>query len=125
MLQYVKIPYCGVLQKAARSILAEGIMSKRAISVIYVVNIVAQAIFTLLWQIGLGLLAAWAAVKYLSAPTWIYAPLVLLGVLTGFWSMIRFILSAMSSLERLEAQHARDEKQKKASEGEVSDNTDE
>lgn len=96
-------------------------MVKKAISAVYVVNIVAQAIFTLLVDIGLGLLLSWATVKYLSAPTWIYAPLVLVGTVMGFYNMIRFVLSAMRGLEALERQHKQDEKNN-TSEKEVSDN---
>ena len=85
-------------------------MYKKAISAIYVLNIVAQSIFTLLWQIALGFGIGYLAVTYGSAPTWIYAPLMLAGVLTGIVSMVRFLLAAMKSLERLEAQHENDAK---------------
>ena len=51
-------------------------------------------------------------VKYLSAPEWIYVPLILLGVFSGLYSMVRFILGAMKSLDRLEEQHRRDDNKK-------------
>lgn len=76
----------------------------------YVINIVFQAIFTLLWQIGLALLIGYLAVDLLSAPKWIYAPLIAVGAITGFYSMIKFILSAMRSIERIEKE--RKERQK-------------
>lgn len=87
-------------------------MYKKAISAIYVMNIVAQSIFTLLWQIVLGFGIGYLAVTYWSVPDWIYAPLMLAGVLTGLVSMVRFLLAAMKSLERLEAQHEKDAKEK-------------
>ena len=75
---------------------------KRLVNVMYIFNIIAQAFFDLSLPIGLGLLGSWLLVKYASAPTWIYAPLTVLGALVGFYTMIKFILSAMAALERLE-----------------------
>ena len=75
---------------------------KEAYGAFYVINIVAQAIFTLLWNIGLTLLIGWLSVSKLGAPEWIYVPLILIGVFTGLFSMVRFILAAMKSLDRLE-----------------------
>lgn len=75
---------------------------KEAYSTVYVINVVFQSIFTLVWNIGLALLIGWASVEWFSAPDWIYVPLILLGVITGFVSMVRFILTAMKSLDRIE-----------------------
>lgn len=85
-------------------------MYKKAISAVYVINIALQSIFTLVWQIALGLGIGYLCVRFLSAPEWIYVPLILAGVLTGIVSMVKFLLGAMKSLDRLEAQHARDKK---------------
>ena len=71
-------------------------------SAIYVINIVFQSIFTLVWSIGLALLVGWGCVSWLSAPDWIYVPLITLGVISGLVSMVRFILTAMRSLDRIE-----------------------
>ena len=86
-------------------------MKKQTVSFIYAVNIASQALFTLLWQIALGLFLAWQFVEQLGAPDWTYVPLILLGVFTGLVSMVRFILSAMSALDRLEKE--RDEREKR------------
>ena len=40
----------------------------------------------------------------------IYAVLIILGVLVGLSSMIRFLLSASAQIERLEKEHAQKEK---------------
>lgn len=77
-------------------------------SAFYVLNIVFQSIFTLLWHIGLGLLVGWIFVRFVGTKEWIYAPLILAGVFTGLFSMVRFILAAMRALERIE-----DDKRKK------------
>ena len=87
-------------------------MYKRTVSALYVVNIAFQAIFNLVCQIGLCILLSFLTVKYLSAPEWIYVPLILLGVFSGLYSMVRFILGAMKSLDRLEEQHRRDDNKK-------------
>ena len=87
-------------------------MYKKTISAIYVLNIVSQSIFTLLWQIALGFGIGYLAVTYWSAPSWIYVPLILAGVFSGLVSMVRFLLAAMKSLERLEAQHEKDAKER-------------
>ena len=68
----------------------------------YVINIVFQSIFTLLWHIGLGLLVGWLFVRFAGTETWIYVPLITAGVFTGLFSMVRFILAAMRALERIE-----------------------
>lgn len=75
---------------------------RRTYSIIYVINIVSQSIFTILIHIGLSLLFSWLLVEKCGAPTWIYVFVVLVGVLTGLISMIKFILSAMHALNNLE-----------------------
>ena len=62
---------------------------KETYSAFYVINIVFQSIFTLVWQIGLS---------------------VLIGVGTGLVSMVRFILAAMKSLEHIEQQKLKKKK---------------
>lgn len=84
----------------------------RGISTVYVINIIAQAIFTLLCEIGLAVLIGWLATTYWGAESWIYVPLIVVGVLIGFFSMINFILTAMKSLENLEKQQKADRKAK-------------
>ena len=76
----------------------------KAYSAFYVINIVLQSIFTLLFQIGVCTLIAWLAVSQFGAPEWLYIPLVLFGVFTGLFTMIRFIIASMQALERLENQ---------------------
>ena len=69
---------------------------------LYIINIVSQAIFTLAMPIGIGVLVSYLAVKFVSAPEWIYAPLIVMGAITGMISMIKFVLAAMAGYERLE-----------------------
>lgn len=79
-------------------------MFGKLFSISYVLNIVFQAFFTLLTPAGLGFLVSYLLVKFAGAPSWIYAPLLTVGVLLGFVSMVRFILTAMAGYERLEKQ---------------------
>ncbi len=71
-------------------------------NVFYVASIVFQAIFDLLFCIGVAILISWLLVSKLSAPTWIYAPFIIVGAVAGMISMIKFILRAMASLESIE-----------------------
>ena len=88
-------------------------MYRKLVSALYVLNIVSQAIFTLATPIALGALASYLLVKYASVPSWIWAVLVTLGALTGLYSMIKFILSAMAGLDRLESEHNTKDNQEK------------
>ena len=86
---------------------------RKLVSATYVINIIFQAFITLLLPAGLFFLCSWLLVRYAGAPTWIYAPLLIVGILIGLFSMVKFIISAMSALERLEDQskQAKDEVQ--------------
>ncbi len=79
-------------------------MYRKFISVSYVLNIVFQAFFTLLTPAAIFFLISWLLVSYASAPSWIYAPFLIVGILLGLYSMVKFILSAMAGYERLEKQ---------------------
>ena len=88
-------------------------MYRKLVSATYVINIIFQAFLTLLFPAGLGFLCSWLLVRYAGAPNWLYAPLLIIGILIGLFSMVKFIIAAMSALERLEEQSkkAHDEKQ--------------
>lgn len=71
-------------------------------SAIYVINIVFQSLFTLGMHIGVSILLSWVLVEKVGAPSWLYAFIILIGVFSGLFSMIRFILSTMKALDNLE-----------------------
>ena len=81
-------------------------MYRGAFSIIQLINMIAHSFFTLLFNIALGLGIGWLAVEKWGAPSWVYIPFILLGVITGFYSMISFLLSATRSFERLERERA-------------------
>ena len=86
---------------------------KGAYSAIYVVNIVFQSIFTLLWQMAIGFGAGWLLVRFAGAPGWVYVVTILAGLATGLVSMVRFILSAMTALDKIEKHNKQKDKEKK------------
>lgn len=77
-------------------------MYKKLVSALYVMNIVAQSVITLLTPAALAFLLAWLLVDKCSLPRWIYAPFIVVGIIAGFISMIKFAISASEGLERLE-----------------------
>ena len=83
-------------------------MHKRIFNLLYVLNIVFQSFFDLVLPMALAFGLSYLLVTFLSAPGWIYAPLIILGALTGLYSMVKFILSAMAALERLERESTTD-----------------
>ena len=82
-------------------------MYKKLVSALYMMNIVAQSIVTLLIPAGLMFLLSWLLVSKCSMPTWLYAVLIPIGVISGFVSMIKFVIRAGESVERLEKQNKR------------------
>ena len=86
-------------------------MYKKFIGAMYIMNIVFQSFFTLLTPIGIGWGIAWLLTRRELVGDWIYALLIVIGVLCGLVSMIRFVLSAMAGYERLEKQGQEDRKE--------------
>ncbi len=88
------------------------ILHKKFFNALYILNIVSQAIITLVIPAGLLGGVAWLLVRFASAPMWLYVPALVLGFLLGFCSMVKFILTAMAGLERLEKQQKTKNKNK-------------
>ena len=79
-------------------------MRNQAVSFMYALNIVLQSLFSLLFSTAIFVGIAYLSVTYLGIGEWIYIPAVLVGLVLGVISMVRFIISAMAGLERLEKQ---------------------
>ena len=77
-------------------------MYRKLMSALQILNLLFQALYSLAFPIGVGALASYLLTKYASAPGWIWAVLILIGTFMGLYSMVRFLLSALSGLERLE-----------------------
>ena len=77
-------------------------MKGQAISFIYVMNVIMQSIFSLLFNVAVYFGIGYLLTSVFGADTWVYIPLILVGFIIGIISMIRFIISAMAGIERLE-----------------------
>ena len=85
-------------------------MHKKLFSVLYAINIISQAIFTLLVPAALGFGISWLLVAKAGAPEWIYAVFISIGIIAGLISMVKFAITASESLERLEKQRKNNNK---------------
>ena len=85
-------------------------MKRQTVSFLYVLNIVSQSLFSLLFDTALGVGVGYLLHTYAMIDAWIYIPCILLGLGVGIVSMVRFILSAMAGLERLERQRQKEDK---------------
>ena len=68
----------------------------------YALNIIMQAFWSLLFPIGGGVFLGWLLTEKLGFGNYVFVILILLGVFTGLISMVRFLISALAGLERLE-----------------------
>ena len=75
---------------------------KNFMNTMYALNIVWQSFWNLLFPVGLGVLIGWLLTEKCGMGDYIFVILILLGVLVGIVSMIRFLMSALAGLERLE-----------------------
>ena len=78
---------------------------KRIITPLYVINIAAQSLFSLISPIAICFFGAWLLDKYTEIGAWIYVVLILLGVFSGLYSMVTFIISAFRTLDAIEKQN--------------------
>ena len=75
---------------------------KNFMNSMYALNIVLQSFWSLLMPIGLGILLGWLLTEKLGFGDYVFVILIILGVVIGIFSMIKFLLSALAGLERLE-----------------------
>lgn len=88
-------------------------MYKKLYGALYLLNIVLQGFWCLMFPMGVAFGLGWLAVRYISWPTWCYVPLMLIGAIVGLISMCRFLISATNAMDRLERQRKRDSEAKK------------
>ena len=80
-----------------------GIMMRgHVISAVYVLNIIMQSIFSLLFSTAIFVGIGYLLTAYLEWDAWVYIPLIIAGLATGILSMVKLIITSMSNLERLE-----------------------
>ena len=86
-------------------------MYSKFVHAFYYFNIIVQSVFSLLCPVGLLTLLAWFLSDRGITGEWIYAPLILLGIGAGLYSMFHFIIQATAQVRALEK--AEEEKNKK------------
>ena len=79
----------------------------------YAMNIILQAFWSLLFPIGGGVLLGWLLVEKCGMASYLFVILILLGVFVGMISMIRFLISALAGLERLEKEQKNNDRLRK------------
>lgn len=76
------------------------------ITPLYVINIVFQALITLLSPVAILFFFAWLLVTKLAVGSWIYVVFIMIGVFSGLYSMVVFIINASRALEAIEKQNS-------------------
>ena len=80
----------------------ERMRMKNFMNSMYALNIVLQSFWSLLLPIGFGILLGWLLTEKLGFGNYVFVILILLGVVIGMFSMVKFLFSALAGLERLE-----------------------
>jgi hypothetical protein len=80
-------------------------MKNKAFGFMYSLNVIGQAIFSLLTPAALMFGISWLLINKLSAPMWIYAITLPIGIISGLFSMVKTVIAATGALERLEKQN--------------------
>ena len=75
---------------------------KRIYNATYLINVIFQAFFNLMFPMAVAFGGGWLLTERLGAPSWIYAVLMILGVAVGLFSMIKFLIYALDTLEKIE-----------------------
>lgn len=76
----------------------------RAFKASYLINIVIQSFWCLLFPIGIALGLGWLMVNKLSWPSWVMAPPLVFAVFMGLFSMCKFLISATDAMDRMDKQ---------------------
>ena len=80
----------------------------RAFKASYLINIVIQSFWCLLFPIGIALGLGWLMVNKLSWPGWVMAPPLVFAVFIGLYSMCKFLISATHAMDRMDEQREKD-----------------
>ena len=84
---------------------------KKFITPIYVFNMIVQSIVSLVSPIAIMLLIAWFIKSKTSVGPLIYVIFIMIGVFSGLYSMVTFILHTSRAIEAIEKQNEESEKQ--------------
>ena len=67
-------------------------MERKLVNAIQVFNILFQAIYSLLFPVGVGAVISYVLVEFCGAKSWVWALLLTAGVLVGLVSMVKFVV---------------------------------
>lgn len=82
-------------------------MKTRVYNAAYLINVIFQAFWNLLFPMALGFFAGWLLTSRFGLPSWVYAALIIIGMGIGLFSMIKFLIYALDAFEKIEkAQHS-------------------
>lgn len=79
-------------------------MYGKFVGFVYYTNIVIQSVLSLLCPVALLTALAWYLVEKRGLPDWVYVPAVLLGTVSGLFSMVKYVISATRAAEALAKQ---------------------
>ena len=78
-------------------------MHKKVYNAAFLINVIFQAFFNLMFPMAAGFFAGYVLTEKLSFPQWWYAVLLVAGLAVGLFSMIKFLLYALDAFEKTEA----------------------
>ncbi len=85
----------------------------KAFNITYLVNMVIQGFWCLLFPIGVAFGIGWLFVNKLSWPGWVYVPLLVVATVIGLISMCRFLISSAEAMDRIEKERAQRREQER------------
>ena len=97
-------------------------MYSKFVHAFYYFNIIMQSIFSLLTPVALLVLLSWFLTDRGYVGEWVYAPLILIGVFSGLYSMLHFINRASAQVRALEKEAEQREKDRMQKENEEKEN---
>ena len=87
-------------------------MYGKFVGFVYYTNIIIQSVLSLLCPVALFTALAWYLVEKRGLPDWVYVPAVLLGTVSGLFSMVKYVISATRAAEALAKERQAAEKKK-------------
>ena len=75
---------------------------KKIYNAAYLINVIFQSFFNLIFPMALMFFIGWIAVSQLSFGQWVYAIFLIFGLIIGLISMIKFLIYALDSFEKIE-----------------------
>ncbi len=73
--------------------------TKKLFSIAYTVNYISQAAFSMICPAGLFSLLGWYLTEKKGCGSWVFAALIVFGVLCGFFCMIKYLMTMSYQLE--------------------------